>query len=328
MFYFTPLRKNRPGNKITQRGDWNQANQRKKHHFIPYLKYPAWHVCAGSALVSRSSSDIKGPRGSSWDVCLPPSLQATPPKRTIAILTIPGVTLSLIAPHYSFPEFRPQCPWQQHTHTHTHVHEYKAGARRKGNILMFESNSRCARGQGLNMKVPVCGVRQRRTGFQWEHSSLEGKGSDKHRFFYSFRPSLRYEALFCGGEFWQHQCERFASAPQATCQLSVIAGEKQVGMSFSGQGHRSDLTFCRKYLWFSSWLDESHFASQAWLEQRLRKKGIETVSNQGEWMVWLIVLGYAAAFPPPASYRAPIETSPVTCESLLHRFKNVSEKLG
>lgn len=39
---------------------------------------------------------------------------------------------------------------------------------------MFESNSRCARGQGLNMKVPGCGVSQQRTGFQWEHSLLEG----------------------------------------------------------------------------------------------------------------------------------------------------------
>lgn len=41
---------------------------------------------------------------------------------------------------------------------------------------MFESNSRCARGQGLNMKVPGCGVSQRRTGFQWEHSLLGGGG--------------------------------------------------------------------------------------------------------------------------------------------------------
>lgn len=41
---------------------------------------------------------------------------------------------------------------------------------------MFESNyvSRCARGQGLKIKVPGCGVPQLETGLQCVHSSLEG----------------------------------------------------------------------------------------------------------------------------------------------------------
>lgn len=90
----------------------------KKHHSIPDLKYPAWHVCAGSALVSGSSSDIKGPRSSSWDVYLPPSLEAAPSKRTIAFLTISGVAISLhctTAASHS---------WDLTTHTDTHTHTY------------------------------------------------------------------------------------------------------------------------------------------------------------------------------------------------------------
>lgn len=44
------------------------------------------------------------------------------------------------------------------------------------NFLVFESNyvSRCARGQGLKIKVPGCGVPQLGTGLQCAHSSLEG----------------------------------------------------------------------------------------------------------------------------------------------------------
>lgn len=58
-FHLIPLCKNSHCNK---RADWKQLIQRLKR--VPPCvtsKYPAWHVCTGSSLVSRSSSsNIKG----------------------------------------------------------------------------------------------------------------------------------------------------------------------------------------------------------------------------------------------------------------------------
>lgn len=54
---------------------------------------------------------------------------------------------------------------------------------------MFESNyvSRCARGQGLKIKVPGCGVPQLETGLQCVHSSLEG-GDEQSALCFFFPP--------------------------------------------------------------------------------------------------------------------------------------------
>lgn len=94
---------------------------------------------------------------------------------------------------------------------------------------MFESNSRCARGQGLNMKVPGCGVSQRRTGFQWEHSLLEGGGRAPCLVFFPNIALVRGFVLVVTSDD-----TNVKALPVPHSQLSVIAGGKPVGMSFSG----------------------------------------------------------------------------------------------
>lgn len=202
---------------------------------------------------------------------------------------------------------------------------------------MFESNSRCTRGQGLKMKVPGCGVSQEELAFSG--SIPRWRGGHDLRFLYSLLISLQYEASFCGGEFWRQQlCEKLARATQAACQLSVlktsghVIWKWHVGMKTSGHvifRQRSHMWphLAQKVLkiFFLTWLVS--FCITALIKAMSKRNSNHIKTKASEWFD-LIALGYVAAFPPPASHPAPIETSPVICESLSHRFKNVSEKLG
>lgn len=75
---------------------------------------------------------------------------------------------------------------------------------------MFESNyvSRCARGQGLKIKVPGCGVPQLGTGLQCAHSSLEGVDEQSALCF--FFPPLPVSGLIL--RWW-------IMTPQVSCLL-------------------------------------------------------------------------------------------------------------
>lgn len=75
---------------------------------------------------------------------------------------------------------------------------------------LFESNyvSRCARGQGLKIKVPGCGVPQLETGLQCVHSSLEG-GNERSALCVFF-PPLPVSGLIL---------RRWVMTPQVLCLL-------------------------------------------------------------------------------------------------------------
>lgn len=84
---------------------------------------------------------------------------------------------------------------------------------------MFESNSRCARGQGLNMKVPGCGVTQRKTGSQCEHS-LVGGGGCVGVCVGGSRPPFQFPVR----SLISHQfCNKFGVVAETRRRFSVIA---------------------------------------------------------------------------------------------------------
>lgn len=83
-------------------------------------------------------------------------------------------------------------------------------ARRRDNFLTFDSNyvSRCARGQGLKIKVPGCGILQLEVGLLCVHSSLEG--ADEQRALCFFFPLLPVRGLIL--QLW-------IMTPQVSCLL-------------------------------------------------------------------------------------------------------------
>lgn len=94
--------------------------------------------------------------------------------------------------------------------------------------------SRCARGQGLNIKVPGCGTPQLEPSMRCVHSAMEGGNEQRLVFVLSTAPSKQphFAAV-------SYDTTGFVFATLATLasgKMSVmlnIVGEKQVGKLFS-----------------------------------------------------------------------------------------------
>lgn len=178
-----------------------------------------------------------------------------PPKRTIAILTSSGVALSLIAPHNdSFPVFQHRCPWQQ---TQTQMQSFSSAlalSEEKGKRPHVWVQLQMCQRSGVKDESTRMWRKPRRTGFQWKHSSLEGGPRPP---FLVFSP---YIAPLRGLVLWRLALTKTVMWKACQCHTGgmsavSVSGWTQVGMSFSGRGHRSDLTFRRRYSRYSSWLD-------------------------------------------------------------------------
>lgn len=111
-------------------------------------------------------------------------------------------------------------------------------AKRKENFLILDSNyvSRCARGQGLKIKVPGCGVPLQESSCSVCIPHWRGAMSRVPRV-PSFHCS-QSEASFCGGELWHHKfyslatLAMFTSCTEAKCHVKHSELENKRGSCF------------------------------------------------------------------------------------------------